>query len=146
MAVGKLREALDDDAEKPRYIETIPKRGYRFLVSEVRRVDVAPQATAHRDDLDPLKTGASPVAASQSHYSLLKYGIAAVTLLILTVGGIFLWQQRRHSQPLKDKDVLVLADFANTTGDPLFEGTLRQALAIQLEQSWMTSRCKRRCG
>ena len=39
VAVRKLREALDDDAENPRYIETIPKRGYRFLVPEVRRVD-----------------------------------------------------------------------------------------------------------
>ena len=44
VAVGKLREALDDDAENPRYIETIPKRGYRFLVSEVRQVDAAHEA------------------------------------------------------------------------------------------------------
>ena len=41
VAVRKLREALGDDAENPRYIETIPKRGYRFLVPEVRRVDTA---------------------------------------------------------------------------------------------------------
>jgi len=88
-----------------------------------------------RDDLERLKASASPVAASQSHYPPLKYGIAAVAVLILTGGGIFLWQQRRQSKPLKDKDVLVLADFANTTGDPVFDGTLRQALAIQLEQS-----------
>ena len=39
VAVGKLREALDDDAENPRYIETIPKRGYRFLAPGLRRVD-----------------------------------------------------------------------------------------------------------
>src|SRR6202042_3438731 len=44
VAVRKLREALDDNAEDPRYIETIPKRGYRFLVPEVRRVDAAHQA------------------------------------------------------------------------------------------------------
>ena len=36
---------------------------------------------------------------------------------------------------LTDKDTVVLADFANATGDPVFDGTLRQALAIQLEQS-----------
>ena len=36
---------------------------------------------------------------------------------------------------LTDKDTIVLADFANTTGDPMFDGTLRQGLAIQLEQS-----------
>ena len=34
VAVGKLREALGDDAENPRYVETIPKRGYRFLAPE----------------------------------------------------------------------------------------------------------------
>jgi len=39
VAVRKLREALDDDAENPRYIETIPKRGYRFLAPGLRRVD-----------------------------------------------------------------------------------------------------------
>jgi eukaryotic-like serine/threonine-protein kinase len=135
VAVGKLREALDDDAENPRYVETIPKRGYRFLVSEVRRVDAAHEATELRDDLERLKTSTSTVATSQSHYPLLKYAIAAVAVLILTGGGIFLWQQRSQPRPLKGKDVLVLADFANTTGDPVFDGTLRQALAIQLEQS-----------
>jgi hypothetical protein len=36
---------------------------------------------------------------------------------------------------LTDKDIIVLADFTNTSGDPVFDGTLRQALAIQLEQS-----------
>ncbi len=151
VAVGKLREALDDNAEDPRYIETIPKRGYRFLVTEVRRVDAVHEATELRDDLERLKRGASPVAASQSQYPLLKYGIAAVAVLILTGGGIFLWQQRMQAKPLTDKDVLVLADFANATGDSVFDGTLRQALAVQLEQSpflkiWTTSRYNRPCG
>src|SRR5208337_2297919 len=41
-----------------------------------------------------------------------------------------------HRTPkLTDKDTIVLADFTNTTGDPVFEGTLRQGLAVQLEQS-----------
>jgi len=41
-----------------------------------------------------------------------------------------------HGAPmLTDKDTIVLADFTNTTGDPVFDGTLRQGLAIQLEQS-----------
>ena len=41
----------------------------------------------------------------------------------------------RAAQPLTVKDTLILADFGNFTGDPLFEGTLREALAVQLEQS-----------
>jgi DNA-binding winged helix-turn-helix (wHTH) protein/tetratricopeptide (TPR) repeat protein len=140
VAVGKLREALDDNADDPRYIETIPKRGYRFLVTEVRRVDAAPEAAALRDDApredpEPFKTAATPVAVSPRHNPLLKYWIAAVAVLLLTTGGVFLWQKRAQAKPLTDKDVLVLADFANTTGDPVFDGTLRQGLAIQLEQS-----------
>jgi tetratricopeptide (TPR) repeat protein len=63
-------------------------------------------------------------------------GTAATTAaLILIAGGVFLWQHHTRAKPLTDKDVLVLADFANATGDPVFDGTLRQALAIQLEQS-----------
>jgi eukaryotic-like serine/threonine-protein kinase len=139
VAVRKLREALDDDAEDPRYIETIPKRGYRFLVPEVRRIDAAHQAAhetaAPREDPDLLKTDATPVAVSPKYNPLLRYGFAALAALILTVSGIFLSQQRTHAKPLTDKDVLVLADFANTTGDPVFDGTLRQGLAVQLEQS-----------
>jgi DNA-binding winged helix-turn-helix (wHTH) protein/predicted Zn-dependent protease len=139
VAVRKLREALDDDAEDPRYIETIPKRGYRFLVPEVRRIEAAHQAAhgtaAPREIPGLLKTDATPVVASPKQYPLLRYGIAVVAVLILTAGGAFLWQQRTQAKPLTDKDMLVLADFANTTGDPVFDGTLRQGLAVQLEQS-----------
>jgi eukaryotic-like serine/threonine-protein kinase len=139
VAVGKLREALGDNADDPRYIETIPKRGYRFLVSEVRRVDAAHEAayelTESREDPEPLKTVAISVAVSPRHNPLLKYGIAALVALILTAGGVSLWQERTQAKPLTDKDVLVLADFANSTGDPVFDGTLGQGLSVQLEQS-----------
>ena len=47
-------------------------------------------------------------------------------------GGYFYF----HRTPkLTDKDTIVLADFTNTTGDPVFDGTLRQGMAVQLEQS-----------
>ncbi len=127
VAVRKLREALDDDAEDPRYIETIPKLGYRFLVPEVRRI-IAHHPVAH-------ETSATPIAVSPKRNHLLRYGFAALAALILTIGGVFLSQQRTHARLLTDKDMLVLADFANTTGDPVFDGTLRQGLAVQLEQS-----------
>jgi eukaryotic-like serine/threonine-protein kinase len=140
VAVRKLREALDDDVEDPRYIETVPKRGYRFVVPEVRRIDAAQEAPAlpddaPRGDLEPLKTSASPVATTRRPNLLLTYGIVAVAVFLLTTGGVFLWQKRMHANPVTDKDFLVLADFANSTGDPVFDGTLRQGLAVQLEQS-----------
>jgi eukaryotic-like serine/threonine-protein kinase len=56
---------------------------------------------------------------------------AAAVLALLAAGYYFL-----HGTPkLTDKDTVVLADFVNTTGDPVFDGTLRQGLAVQLEQS-----------
>jgi eukaryotic-like serine/threonine-protein kinase len=135
-AVRKLREALCDDAEAPRYIETIPKRGYRFLMPEVRRMDAAtPEGAERNGHLAHLQTEASRVVFSPRHDLVLKYGTIAVAMLILTAAGVFLWQHRKQATPLTDKDVLVLADFANTTGDPVFDGTLRQGLSIQLEQS-----------
>jgi tetratricopeptide (TPR) repeat protein len=57
---------------------------------------------------------------------------AAATILAVVAGAFFYF----HRTPkLTDKDTIVLADFANSTGDPIFDGTLRQGLAIQLEQS-----------
>lgn len=57
----------------------------------------------------------------------------------LLVGVLLLYYFYFHRQPvlpiLTDKDTILLADFANTTGDAVFDGTLRQGLAAQLEQS-----------
>jgi eukaryotic-like serine/threonine-protein kinase len=58
--------------------------------------------------------------------------VAAGILALLTGAAYFYF----HRAPkLTDKDTIVLADFVNNTGDPIFDGTLRQGLAIQLEQS-----------
>jgi serine/threonine protein kinase/tetratricopeptide (TPR) repeat protein len=59
---------------------------------------------------------------------------AAVTLAIVTLvaGSLFL---HRPPAKLTERDAIVLAEFANTTGDPVFDGSLRRGLSIQLEQS-----------
>jgi eukaryotic-like serine/threonine-protein kinase len=55
---------------------------------------------------------------------------------VMLIGGLILLVMQFPSyQKLSDKDVLVLGDFGNATGDAIFDGTLRAALAIQLEQS-----------
>ena len=94
-----------------------------------------PSAAELRNDLERLRAGLSPAAASGRRHPLRKYGIAAATTLILAAGGIFFLEQRGHARLLTDKDTIVLADFINKTGDPVFDGTLRQGLAVQLEQS-----------
>jgi len=88
-----------------------------------------------RDDLQRLQSGSSPAARGGSRGTLLKYGITAAATLVLAAGGFFLWQQHSHARPLTDKDTIVLADFENKTGDPVFDDTLRQGLIVQLQQS-----------
>jgi class 3 adenylate cyclase/Flp pilus assembly protein TadD len=63
-----------------------------------------------------------------------KIATAATILFVgLAVGGWLFFSRKAHA--LSDKDTIVLADFTNTTGDPVFDGTLRQGLSVQLEQS-----------
>ena len=57
---------------------------------------------------------------------------AVAAILVSIVAG---YRHLQRPPPLTDKDTIVLADFANTTGDPVFDGVLRQGLSIQLEQS-----------
>ena len=59
---------------------------------------------------------------------------AAVVAVAALIGG-GLYFRSRHATPLTEKDTIVLADFTNTTGDAVFDGTLRQGLSSQLEQS-----------
>ncbi len=57
----------------------------------------------------------------------------AILIVVLAVGGWLFFS--RKAPALTDKDAIVLADFTNSTGDPVFDGTLRRGLAVQLEQS-----------
>src|SRR6202023_1095179 len=61
-----------------------------------------------------------------------KRTLAVAAILGLSAAAYFYF----HRAPrLTDKDTIVLADFVNNTGDPVFDGTLRQGLEVQLEQS-----------
>ncbi len=72
-------------------------------------------------------------AAPRSAVPAWVWAVAGLVLVAIAAGG-FYW--RAHSaQTLTEKDSILLADFVNTTGDPVFDGTLKQALAVQLEQS-----------
>ena len=117
-AVNKLRDALGDSSTNPRFIETLPRRGYRF---------VAPVTHDGNKDVD---TG---LAASPSQRWK---RVAQGTLLLFAVllAGGLIWRRwpKRH---LTEKRAIVIGDFANSTGDGVFDGTLRQGLSVQLQQS-----------
>jgi serine/threonine protein kinase/tetratricopeptide (TPR) repeat protein len=81
-----------------------------------------------------------PISDSRSGVStprtLSRAYIAMVALVVIAAsigGGLYIRSHR--SQPLTEKDTIVLADFANSTGDPIFDDTLKQALAVDLDQS-----------
>ena len=60
---------------------------------------------------------------------------AAVTLVVAALIGGWLYFRSHATRPLTDRDTIVLADFANSTGDAVFDETLRQALTVALNQS-----------
>jgi eukaryotic-like serine/threonine-protein kinase len=60
--------------------------------------------------------------------------LTAAVILIAAASAAYFFLHRRAPK-LTEKDTIVLADFTNTTGDPVFDGTLRQGLSAQLEQS-----------
>ena len=139
-----LRKALGDTPEDRRYIVTLPGRGYRFA-EEVRtlRQDgedlvIESRSRSHmvieQTDIAPVENlHALPTSLPRSvgWKYLLPIG-AALALVIL---GTAFFLRRRPPIALGEKDSVLIADFTNTTGDPVFDGALRQGLAVQLEQS-----------
>ncbi len=137
-----LRKALGDSPEARRYIVTLPGKGYRFT-AEVRTVtehDNVVIASRSRSEIVLEKvdreTADAPVesAAAEKRFGR-KRGLAlAAAVALLVVGAVF-FLHRGQPVGLTAKDKVVIADFSNTTGDPVFDDTLRQGLAVQLEQS-----------
>jgi eukaryotic-like serine/threonine-protein kinase len=89
-----------------------------------------------RTDLERLRRGQGATAAPHASPGRLRarglsIGAAAVVVTAVVAGVIY----NRRPAPLTDKDTIVLAEFTNTTGDPVFDDTLRQGLAVQLQQS-----------
>ncbi|HEV2195001.1 MAG TPA: winged helix-turn-helix domain-containing protein [Candidatus Acidoferrum sp.] len=129
-AIRKIRQALRDDPEQPRFVQTITGRGYRFiaLVAEpgTEREAQEREGSARSANPKEVRTGAN----HRKRWLLVV--AATVALPALALAGYIYFHR---SPKLTDKDTIVLADFTNTTGDAVFDGTLRQGMAVQLEQS-----------
>ena len=154
-AIKKLRRALVDSGDEPHYIGTIAKRGYRLLVPverigteedgaaepnqtagpSTRAEALGRDDTAGRDDTTVDKSpSVGQLIAEPRRRSRWKWGAAGVLVVAAAIAGTLYW--RAHRAPkLTERDTIVLADFDNKTGDPVFDDTLQQALSIQLEQS-----------
>src|SRR5579863_2697844 len=134
--VFQLRRALGDRSQGSSYIVTVPGRGYRFA-QQVRAL--GEQATVvvqshsrtrlviEEKTLAPINVTAS---RSLNLPKRLLWGALAIVLVIATA-----YVYRRPAPKLTARDTIVLAEFANNTGDGVFDGALRQGLSAQLEQS-----------
>jgi len=129
-AVRKLRAALGDTADTPRYIETIPRRGYRFIGVVRPEEPPAPRAARTTDAAATLSVGAVPAGTadgghrSNSGSRLLEIGIAA--LLALAVLATLLYTRAFRTPELTSaftpppRSIAVLP-FVNMSGDPTQE-------------------------
>jgi tetratricopeptide (TPR) repeat protein len=176
--IKQIRTVLGDNTDNPVYVETLPRKGYRFLAPvSAKTIAAQPTVVESQSGLRsalPATAGAAPVAmvdpgkatallpsevatpaivASSAPAAVaveLAPAVASVpattrprnwlrltlvtVMVIALIAGIVYWHSQRASA-LTEKDTIVLADFNNTTGDAAFNDTLKQALAIQLEQS-----------
>ncbi len=128
-AIRKIRKVLKDDPEQPRFVQTVTGRGYRFIAVMIDVGDPPVREASAAADEKPVPSAAAP-GGTGNRWKLIV--LATMTVLALSVAA-FLYLRR--TPKLTDKDTIVLADFANSTGDPVFDDTLRQGLAVQLEQS-----------
>lgn len=123
-AVAKLREALGDDAETPRFVVTVPKRGYRFIGPvSAAAPGTEPAATAG-------ETAGSPLSTSGTRRRWL-VPLAVVAVLVIAVGA-YRWQRTA------DRVTIAVVRFHNETGRPEYDrlaGTLTDAVVVSLSEN-----------
>jgi tetratricopeptide (TPR) repeat protein len=156
-SISALRRALEEKPGDNNYVVTLPGRGYQFVVPVQdlgpERLAVVPDVTtsAHNRPAavvqqqrirtnvvteEPASLGAAalPEARGSAWVSKL-WKIAAPVVLAAILMADGLYYRSHQKQRLTEKDTIVLADFANSTGDAIFDDTLKTALSISLRQS-----------
>jgi eukaryotic-like serine/threonine-protein kinase len=134
-----VRKILGDRPDRPEFIETLPKRGYRFVaaVSDDSAAEPvsASAAAVHIAPTAPVgKYSAASAAAANAH--TLRWRILAGVAMVAAALGLGAWLYfARRALGLTEKDSVVLADFVNSTDNPIFDDTLKTALNISLRQS-----------
>jgi eukaryotic-like serine/threonine-protein kinase len=123
---AKLEEVINKTLEKDRKLRYQSAAEIRTDLQRLKRDSDSTRAVAAASQLS-----ARPTTKS-TQWRWFAIGIATVVIAGAVSGWLF-FPSKTHA--LTDKDTIVLADFANTTGDSVFDGTLRQGLSVQLEQS-----------
>jgi hypothetical protein len=156
--ISMVRKALGETPQDHRYIVTFPGQGYRFaggvrIVSRNGTDRAVESRSSSRVGIEqrgefPGRSTPEPLAAGDGRRiernddihsararSRTFWWAAVFVVLTLSIAAGTFWFVSHRSTPLTAKDTVILADFANSTSDPVFDGTLRQGLSIQLEQS-----------
>src|SRR5579863_3570548 len=151
-SVSALRRALGEKPGDNSYIVTLPGRGYQFvlpvriIVPQIPGVD-PDSGIAANDAPSPMLLQEHTIRTSVtiekkeelrhdgSPRSWTMIGTAGFLLVAVTVAVVIYVVHVRSVSHLTEKDTVVLADFANRTGDPVFDDTLKTALDIALGQS-----------
>jgi len=127
--ISALRRALGESIAGQQLIETVPRRGYRFVAPVTERQGDAKSVQSEQaPTTEPLRATPSLMASLRSYRSWPLVGLVLIAAMVAVLVS-------SRSAKLTDRDTVVLADFANTTGDPVFDDALRQGLSSQLEQS-----------
>jgi TolB-like protein/DNA-binding winged helix-turn-helix (wHTH) protein/Tfp pilus assembly protein PilF len=117
-AVNRLREVLGDDAESPRWIETIPRRGYRFIArvdeNETAAASASEEATGITTKTE-VNAGSLAVQTPTPPSISLKW-IPIAALLPIVLAGFVLWRQL-HSGRTASHPMLMVLPVQNLTGD-----------------------------
>jgi eukaryotic-like serine/threonine-protein kinase len=121
----KLEETVNKALEKDRKL--------RYQSAAEIRTDL--QRLKRDSDTTRSAAATAQVKSKPARKSIRWAAVAGATILAigLAVGGWLFFSRKAHA--LTDKDTIVLADFTNTTGDPVFDDTPRQALSVALNQS-----------
>src|SRR5271168_2152566 len=141
-AINKIREALGDSAESPRFIETVTRRGYRFL-ADVKIVDAAAARGQEVGAGTGAPVGAVGPAAAVEEAALprfrpvpLAWKICAVALLVL-IAGFVIWKLRRGgggTPVIRSLAVLPLESLSNDASQDYFADGMTDELITDLGQ------------
>jgi tetratricopeptide (TPR) repeat protein/predicted Ser/Thr protein kinase len=136
---AELEHIISKALEKDRNLRYQHTADMRTDLQRLKRDTDSGRSAVLAAEQFPVARGASaemPVVPSAVTSRVFKWGVlagAAVVIVALGVVGWLYFARRAHA--LTEKDTIVLADFNNTTGDEVFDDTLKQALAVDLGQS-----------
>ena len=139
-AVRKLREALDDAADNPRFIETVPRRGYRFIASvTVRSADASPSDASSAQLTAPLPTA----TIERSRVRSLGWRTTAVLLvlcvltaaLVYTGGDLTSLRAGPASKPIRSLVVLPFENLSGNAAEDYFADTVADAVTVHLARA-----------